>query len=48
VNVPRTVNDRNWTYRMPMDVDALRADRATTARLAKLAAESRRQVGGDG
>jgi hypothetical protein len=32
---------------MPVDVDALRADRATTARLAKLAVESNRQVGGD-
>jgi 4-alpha-glucanotransferase len=45
VNVPGTVNDRNWTYRMPMDVDALRADRVTTARLAKLAAESNREIG---
>jgi len=45
VNVPGTVNDSNWTYRMPMDVDALRADRATTARLAKLSAESNRGIG---
>ena len=45
VNVPGTVNDRNWTFRMPMDVDALRADHATTARLAKLAGESGRQIG---
>jgi 4-alpha-glucanotransferase len=45
VNVPGTVNDRNWTFRMPMDVDALRADHATTARLAKLAGESGRNIG---
>jgi len=45
VNVPGTVNDRNWTYRMPMDVDTLRADHATTARLAQLAGESGRRVG---
>jgi 4-alpha-glucanotransferase len=45
VNVPGTVNDSNWTYRMPMDVDALRADHATTARLAQLAGESGRLVG---
>jgi 4-alpha-glucanotransferase len=45
VNVPGTVNDGNWTYRMPMDVDTLRADHATTARLARLAAESRREIG---
>jgi 4-alpha-glucanotransferase len=47
VNVPGTVNDSNWTYRMPMDVDALRADHATVARLAELAAESGRRIGGD-
>jgi 4-alpha-glucanotransferase len=45
VNVPGTVNDRNWTFRMPMDVDALRPDHATTARLAKLAGESGRNIG---
>jgi len=47
VNVPGTVNDDNWTYRMPMDVEALRADRATTTRLARLAAESGRAIGDD-
>jgi 4-alpha-glucanotransferase len=47
VNVPGTVNDSNWTYRMPTDVDTLRADRATTARLAQLGVESGRQVDRD-
>ena len=42
VNVPGTVNDRNWTYRAPMTVAGLLADRATTERLRRLAAESRR------
>jgi 4-alpha-glucanotransferase len=42
VNVPGTVNDRNWTYRMPMDVDSLCADQATSDRLLALARESRR------
>jgi 4-alpha-glucanotransferase len=45
VNVPGTVNDSNWTYRMPVDVDALRADQDSTARLARLAAESGRKIG---
>lgn len=42
VNVPGTVSAANWTFRMPMDVDALAADRPTTERLARLAAETRR------
>jgi 4-alpha-glucanotransferase len=42
VNVPGSVNDRNWTYRMPMTVDALASDQATTERLRRLASESRR------
>jgi 4-alpha-glucanotransferase len=42
VNVPGSVNDRNWTYRMPMTLAALAADQATTARLHSLAAETRR------
>jgi 4-alpha-glucanotransferase len=45
VNVPGTVTDANWTYRMPMDVGSLRADRGTTDRLAKLAADWKRQIG---
>jgi 4-alpha-glucanotransferase len=42
VNVPGSVNERNWTYRMVMDVDALCADQATNDRLLRLASESRR------
>jgi 4-alpha-glucanotransferase len=42
VNVPGTVNDRNWTYRMPMTVESLTADQATGERLLRLASESRR------
>jgi len=42
INVPGTVNDENWTYRMPMDLDALEADEATAARLRALAEESGR------
>ena len=42
VNVPGSVNDRNWTYRMPMLVDALRTDRPTGERLLCLSTESRR------
>jgi 4-alpha-glucanotransferase len=42
VNVPGTVTPANWTYRMSMSVDALRADHATTERLARLSANSRR------
>jgi hypothetical protein len=36
------VNDRNWSFRMPMLVDDLRADKTTTARLLRLSGESRR------
>ena len=38
VNVPGTVNDRNWTYRLPMALPALAADLATRDRLRALAA----------
>lgn len=43
INVPGTVNDRNWTFRMPMELGDLRADRATSERLARLAVESERR-----
>jgi 4-alpha-glucanotransferase len=43
VNVPGSVNDRNWTYRMPMNVEELRGDRATSERLLRLSTESRRR-----
>jgi 4-alpha-glucanotransferase len=42
VNVPGTVTDENWTYRMPSDLQALAADRASTERLRGLAARSGR------
>jgi 4-alpha-glucanotransferase len=42
VNVPGSVNERNWTYRMAMDVDALCSDQAISERLLRLASESRR------
>jgi 4-alpha-glucanotransferase len=42
VNVPGTVNDENWTYRMPMDVAQLALDRATSERLRGLAARGGR------
>jgi 4-alpha-glucanotransferase len=42
VNVPGSVNDRNWTYRMPMEVESLAADQATSERLHRLSSESRR------
>jgi 4-alpha-glucanotransferase len=37
VNVPGTVSDDNWTYRMPMDVARLAQQRATVERLLGLA-----------
>jgi 4-alpha-glucanotransferase len=42
INVPGTVAPTNWTYRVPVDLGALVADRPTTDRLAALAARSRR------
>jgi 4-alpha-glucanotransferase len=37
VNVPGTVNEENWTYRIPRDLAALHADRASLERLRGLA-----------
>ena len=42
VNVPGTVNDQNWTYRVPAGVASLLADGATIARLRALAERSGR------
>jgi 4-alpha-glucanotransferase len=42
INVPGQVSERNWTYRMPMTVGDLGADRATVERLLRLATDSRR------
>jgi 4-alpha-glucanotransferase len=46
VNVPGTVTEENWTYRIPRDLAALHADRATLSRLRGLAERSGRIVGG--
>jgi len=43
INVPGTVNDRNWRYRIPRTVDDLLADEADTDRLRTLAADGGRQ-----
>jgi 4-alpha-glucanotransferase len=37
VNVPGTVGGGNWTYRMPMTIDSLLSDRATSDRLLAMA-----------
>ena len=42
VNVPGTVAETNWSYRMPMDLATLAADRGTTERLRALAEETGR------
>jgi 4-alpha-glucanotransferase len=39
INLPGTVADHNWTYRMPAPVAALREDIGATQRLARLAVE---------
>ena len=36
INVPGTVNEHNWTYRLPCRIDELESDRAATERLAAL------------
>jgi 4-alpha-glucanotransferase len=42
VNVPGTVNEENWTYRIPSDLSAWHLDLAATARLRARAARSGR------
>ena len=42
VNVPGTVTDENWTYRMPSNLAALHADAAARERLRGLAARTGR------
>ena len=42
INVPGKVDDGNWCYRMPMDIEALRAEGATAERLARIAVETKR------
>ncbi|HEX3696131.1 MAG TPA: glycogen debranching protein GlgX [Polyangia bacterium] len=45
INVPGKVDPNNWRYRMPTDIDALRADSATADRLAHIMAEAKRATG---
>jgi 4-alpha-glucanotransferase len=42
VNLPGTVSDTNWTYRIPMDLVTLASDRAAAGRLRGLAVRSGR------
>jgi 4-alpha-glucanotransferase len=42
INVPGTVCPENWSYRLPVDLAGLEADRATSERLLRLAVESNR------
>ena len=42
INVPGTLSEDNWSYRMAMDIEALLADEASAARLSALAAETDR------
>jgi 4-alpha-glucanotransferase len=42
VNVPGTVNDVNWSYRIPLDAAALLADRSSAERLRALAVRTGR------
>jgi glycogen operon protein len=42
INVPGTVGDDNWSYRLAMDIENLLADEATITRLSALAAEAGR------
>jgi 4-alpha-glucanotransferase len=48
INVPGTVGEENWSYRMAMDIEALLTDEASTARLAALAAETDRAAATNG
>jgi 4-alpha-glucanotransferase len=45
INVPGTVAESNWSYRMAGDVDTLQGDAGNTERLAKLAEETGRSAG---
>ena len=42
INLPGTVQETNWTYRMPMSVAALREDHTTSQRLARLSSDTER------
>jgi 4-alpha-glucanotransferase len=47
INVPGTVGEQNWSYRIATDIEALLSEESSTARLAALAAETDR-AGGNG
>ncbi|MET0593862.1 MAG: 4-alpha-glucanotransferase, partial [Polyangiaceae bacterium] len=42
VNLPGTLSDSNWSYRMEMDIETLLADEGTAHRLAEIAAATDR------
>jgi 4-alpha-glucanotransferase len=42
INVPGTVAETNWSYRMPMSIDSLASDANVASRLLKLATETGR------
>jgi 4-alpha-glucanotransferase len=42
LNLPGTVSDTNWSYRLPVDIAHLEGDGAANERLARLARESGR------
>ena len=44
INVPGTVNDQNWTYRLAQTVAELAADRPSRDRLRALAARNERLI----
>jgi isoamylase len=44
VNVPGTLAQENWSYRLAMDVETLLGDEATSSRLAALSAETDRSA----
>ena len=48
INVPGTVADSNWSYRMAVDIEALDQDNRTTERLSQLALETGRVPAGHG
>jgi 4-alpha-glucanotransferase len=45
INLPGSISDANWTFRLPMNVTDLEADHESTARLLALARGSGRRPG---
>jgi isoamylase len=48
INVPGTVSESNWSYRMAMDIETLSDDAATVDRLFRIATDTNRAPGGRG